>query len=180
MKLPFPKTPDGMCLPAALANAFNHKDILDTAGRLAEQWELGHWDFHHGNVVLSLTTQPVIYLNVFVAMDNFVSPDRFMNSKTMIDLMSSQGKIKNEYVLLMLEVQMSKSTHAVAVIMNFKSGMCQIVDPAKPNTMTGNANLMFSYYNIVKIAIAMNTVNSVATFHESAFAHAIPGITVVK
>jgi uncharacterized protein with PhoU and TrkA domain len=180
MKLPFPNCPDGFCLPVALANIFNSPNIIESAMDMAKDMEIVHWDFHHGNILLAKNIDPPVYFDTIIAMTNFINKSRFMNHPLIAQLVEATVDTSNKYAVLMLECQMEKSTHAVAVILDIETGMTEVIDPAKERSIRGNTTLIFKLYNIVKVAVMMNGVNSVALFKGEELQHIMKWLKVLE
>jgi hypothetical protein len=180
MKLPFPKCPNGFCLPVALANIFNSPEIIESGMEMAKDMDQLHWDFHHANILLSKHINPPVYLDVIIAMTNFINKARFMSHPLVAQLIEAKVATSNKYAILILECQMTNSTHAVAVILDIETGMIEVIDPAKTDSSRGNITLMFKLYNIVKVAVMMNAVNSVALFKGEELGHILKWLKVVE
>lgn len=190
MKLPYGKCPAGYCLPAALANIFGDGEFVEQSQELAKDMQTVQWDFHHANILLAQYCEkqrnlqnyngPALYFEVMVAMENFVNHNRFNNLSTIQQLAQTRSNGSNHYVVLMLEVRVKDSTHAVGCILDIDTGMVELIDPAKESTNRGNTNLIFSLYNVEKIAILKDGVESIALFTKEAFLHIMPFLKVVN
>lgn len=181
MKLPFPNNPDGFCLPYALANLFNTSELITAGEELAKTMRAPQWDIYHTNLLLTTSIEQTVYFDTFIARHPLIPKSEFKRSIIIDQLAAHRSENGNNQAVILFEVSQNiYSTHSVILVVDIDSGMATVIDPAKTQTRRIYAETIFDYYNVQKVAVMKNSVDSVALFKEETFGHLIKKLTIVE